>query len=186
MELEQLKGTTHGASIRVDENAFSHWSGMIIGPKGSPYEGGIFTLDLIFPGDYPFAPPRVTFRTPIFHPNVSPTGAICMDILKGGTGTWSPLLSVSSLLISIESLLNDPNPDDPLNTDAADLFIRDRLAYDEKAKGETTKYAKVSDDQSAHILKEDPRCHLQVSRAGNVVGEEEAFEITLAASRRIR
>ena len=95
------------------------WQATIIGPEGSPYHNGVFYLKIVFPSDYPFKPPRVSFLTKIYHCNVSSSGAICLDILKD---QWSPALSVSKVLLSICSLMTDPNPDDPLVSSIADLF----------------------------------------------------------------
>lgn len=114
------------------------WSGTILGPMDSPYFGGIFFLNIKFPENYPFKPPTITFETPIFHPNIGTTGGICLDILKD---KWSPAFTVSTLLISITSLLTDPNPRDPLNTEAAALYQRSRKEYELKAREYTAKYA---------------------------------------------
>jgi ubiquitin-conjugating enzyme E2 D/E len=84
-----------------------HWSGTIVGPADSPYADGVFFLDIIFPNDYPFKPPQCKFTTKIYHPNVYSSGNICLDILKD---QWSPALTISKVLLSITSLLTDPNP----------------------------------------------------------------------------
>ena len=78
-----------------------------MGPAGSPYESGVFFLDIHFPHDYPFKPPKVTFRTRVYHCNVNSQGAICLDIIKNN---WSPALTISKVLLSICSLLTDANP----------------------------------------------------------------------------
>ncbi|XP_022256539.1 ubiquitin-conjugating enzyme E2 E1 isoform X2 [Limulus polyphemus] len=83
------------------------WISTILGPPGSVYEGGVFFLDIHFSPDYPFKPPKVTFRTRIYHCNVNSQGMICLDILKDN---WSPALTVSKVLLSICSLLTDCNP----------------------------------------------------------------------------
>ena len=81
-----------------------------MGPDDSPYAGGIFNLNIHFPSDYPFKPPKMSFTTKIYHCNISGNGSICLDILKE---QWSPALTVSKVLLSISSLLTDANPDDP-------------------------------------------------------------------------
>ena len=114
------------------------WVSSIMGPAGSPYAGGVFFLDIHFPSDYPFKPPKVTFRTRIYHCNVNSSGQICLDILKE---QWSPALTISKVLLSICSLLTDPNPDDPLVPEIAQIFKTDPARYDELAKEWTRKYA---------------------------------------------
>ena len=104
-----------------------HWDATIIGPTGSVYEGGIFNLDIKFPPNYPFKPPKVVFTTKIYHPNINMAGGICLDILKD--------------LISICSLLDDPNPDDPLVPEIADMYVKNRLKYDLTAREWTQYYA---------------------------------------------
>ncbi|MES1903146.1 MAG: Ubiquitin-conjugating enzyme E2 D2 [Paramarteilia canceri] len=116
------------------------WSATITGPKESPYESGVFKLDITFPTDYPFKPPKVHFVTKIYHPNINSNGAICIDILRS---KWSPALTISKVLLSISSLMADPNPDDPLVPEIANLY---KTKYDKfvlKAKEFTEKYAKL-------------------------------------------
>jgi len=115
------------------------WQATIMGPIGSPYEGGLFYLRVDFPKDYPFKPPKMAFLTKIYHCNISgASGGICLDILKD---QWSPALTISKVLLSICSLMDDPNPDDPLVPDIADLLKSDRKEHDEQAKLHTLKYA---------------------------------------------
>ena len=114
------------------------WQASIMGPKDSPYEGGVFWLKIHFPKDYPFKPPKVMFLTRIYHPNISSSGAICIDILKDN---WSPALTISKVLLCICSLLDDPNPDDPLVPDIAEQYKKARAAYDITARQWTQNYA---------------------------------------------
>ena len=88
-----------------------HWQATIMGPEDSPYHQGVFFLDIQFPADYPFKPPKVSFTTKVYHMNVNNNGTICLDILKD---QWSPALTIPKILLSISSLLTDPNPADPL------------------------------------------------------------------------
>ncbi|VDM16792.1 unnamed protein product [Hydatigera taeniaeformis] len=115
-----------------------HWQATIMGPSDSPFEGGVFFLDIHFPTDYPFKPPKITFTTRIYHPNINSNGNICLDILRN---QWSPALTISKVLLSICSLLTDPNPDDPLSPDIARTYKTDRQKYDKTAKEWTQKYA---------------------------------------------
>lgn len=140
-ELMELKkdNTTNISASPPDENNLFDWKATIIGPEGSPYQNGLFCIKIKFPVDYPFKPPKLTFETKIFHPNISQEGFICLDILKDGA--WSPALSISKVLLSLCSLLTDPNPDDPLVCEAASLYKKDRFKYDEKVKEWTQKYA---------------------------------------------
>jgi ubiquitin-conjugating enzyme E2 D/E len=115
-----------------------HWTAMIMGPSDSPYAGGVFYLDVKFPDGYPFDPPKVSFRTRIYHPNINSRGGICLDILKD---QWTPALTISKVLLSICALLTEANPDDPLVGEIADLYVQDRAAYNEKARLYTQQYA---------------------------------------------
>ena len=121
----------------VDDDYY-HWTATIIGPEGTPFERGVFILDIHFPPDYPFKQPKVTFKTRIYHPNIDKIGNICLDILKD---KWSPVLTISKVLLSICSLLIDPNPDDPLRSDVANLYLENKVKYEMKVRQETLKYA---------------------------------------------
>ncbi|KAK9053950.1 hypothetical protein SSX86_025025 [Deinandra increscens subsp. villosa] len=115
-----------------------HWQATIIGPNDSPYSGGVFQVTIHFPPDYPFKPPKVAFRTKVFHPNINNNGNICLDILKD---QWSPALTISKVLLSICSLLTDPNPDDPLVPEIAHMYKIDKVKYEAMARSWTQKYA---------------------------------------------
>ncbi|KAJ3052384.1 ubiquitin-conjugating enzyme E2 E3, partial [Rhizophlyctis rosea] len=106
------------------------WVSTILGPKGSPYDGGVFFLDITFPQDYPFKPPKIVFRTRIYHCNINSNGAICLDILKDN---WSPALTISKVLLSVCSLLTDANPHDPLVGHIAQQYLAEREEHDRVA-----------------------------------------------------
>ena len=114
------------------------WVSTITGPAGSPYAGGVYFLDISFPPDYPFKPPRVAFKTRIYHCNVNSSGAICLDILKDN---WSPALTISKVLLSVCSLLTDCNPHDPLVGSIAQQYLEDREAHDKMAAEWNKRYA---------------------------------------------
>jgi ubiquitin-conjugating enzyme E2 D/E len=115
------------------------WNAVIHGPLNTPYENGKFKLTLKFPENYPFKPPKAKFDTKIYHPNISQSGEICLDILKDEA--WSPALSIQQLLLSISSLVATPNEKDPLSREPANHYINDRNKYDEIVKEWVTKYA---------------------------------------------
>ncbi|XP_065024759.1 ubiquitin-conjugating enzyme E2 5A-like isoform X1 [Musa acuminata AAA Group] len=121
----------------VGEDLF-HWQATIMGPSDSPYAGGVFFVTIHFPPDYPFKPPTVNFQTKVYHPNINSNGSICLDILKD---QWSPALTISKVLLSISSLLTDPNPDDPLVPEIAHLYKNQRPRYEEMARSWTQKHA---------------------------------------------
>ena len=109
-----------------------------MGPTESPYQGGVYFLNIHFPADYPFKPPKINFTTRIYHPNINANGQICLDILKE---QWSPALTISKVLLSVCSLLTDPNPEDPLVPEIANIYKRDRKIYVKTAREWTQKYA---------------------------------------------
>uniref|UniRef100_A0A8C6Y8Y3 E2 ubiquitin-conjugating enzyme n=1 Tax=Naja naja TaxID=35670 RepID=A0A8C6Y8Y3_NAJNA len=112
----------HCSAGPVGDDLF-HWQATIMGPPDSAYQGGVFFLTVHFPTDYPFKPPKIAFTTKIYHPNINSNGSICLDILRS---QWSPALTVSKVLLSICSLLCDPNPDDPLVPDIAQIYKSDK------------------------------------------------------------
>ncbi|XP_045746258.1 ubiquitin-conjugating enzyme E2 E3-like [Mirounga angustirostris] len=114
------------------------WRTTLLGPPGSVYEGGVFFLDITFSSDYPFKPPKVIFRTRIYHCNINSQGVICLDILKDN---WSPAWTISKVLLSICSLLTDCNPADPLVGSIAIQYLTNRAEHDRIARQWTKRYA---------------------------------------------
>lgn len=136
-ELEKDPPHSCSAGPVTPEDLFN-WHATILGPQDSPYQGGVFHASIQFPPDYPFKPPKVQFKTRVYHPNVNSNGSICLDILKE---QWSPALTIAKVLLSICSLLTDPNPDDPLVPDIAQLYKTNRPEYEKMARMWTEKYA---------------------------------------------
>ncbi|KAJ8631603.1 ubiquitin-conjugating enzyme E2 10-like protein [Cinnamomum micranthum f. kanehirae] len=136
-DLQRDPPTSCSAGPVSDDDMF-HWQATIIGPNDSPYSGGVFLVTIHFPPDYPFKPPKIAFKTKVFHPNINSNGNICLDILKE---QWSPALTISKVLLSICSLLTDPNPDDPLVPEIAHMCKTDRFKYEATARSWTQKYA---------------------------------------------
>jgi len=102
------------------------WKAVIIGPQDTAWEGGTFKLLLEFSEEYPIKAPTVRFTTRIFHPNIYNDGTICLDVLQN---QWSSIFDVQAILTSVQSLLCDPNPESPANSEAARLFVDNRRAY---------------------------------------------------------
>jgi ubiquitin-conjugating enzyme E2 D len=121
----------------IDNNMFK-WKAIIAGPNDSPYENGLFELELSFTPKYPFKPPAIRFITRIYHMNINSSGQICLDILKDN---WSPALTISKVLLSICSLLTDPNPDDPLVPEIANLYKKDLTLYKATVRNYTQTWA---------------------------------------------
>lgn len=144
---KEMSDMAHSVHKEIPENISAgpsnplnllNWDATIIGAVGTPYEGGMFKLKMVFPNNYPFVPPVVKFQTRIFHPNIHENGEICLDILKYH---WSPTYSIVHVLLSILSLLSDPNPDDPLNPEAAHLYKLNKNMYNQKVRSYVQSYA---------------------------------------------
>ena len=137
-DMEKDTDAATNCSAGLYNNDLFNWQATIIGPDETPYEGGVFSLKIAFPADYPFKPPKITFDTKIYHPNINASGGICLDILKD---QWSPALNTTKVLLSICSLMADPNPSDPLVPEIARLYNSNRAEFNRIAKEYTEKYA---------------------------------------------
>ncbi|CAG8493716.1 15967_t:CDS:10 [Funneliformis mosseae] len=121
-ELKQLMfSQPPGVSAFPDSDNLFSWVGSITGPEGTIYEGLTYKIIMKFPSDYPFSAPCVQFQTRCYHPNIDEIGNICLDILKDN---WSAIYNVTSILVSLQSLLGEPNIDSPLNNEAAELWAK--------------------------------------------------------------
>ncbi|AET39611.1 E2 ubiquitin-conjugating protein UBC7 Ecym_4578 [Eremothecium cymbalariae DBVPG len=126
-----------------EENMFL-WDCLIAGPPDSPYEGGIFNARLQFPTDYPLSPPKLTFTPSILHPNVYPNGEVCISILHApgedpnmyeeASERWSPVQSVEKILLSVMSMLSEPNVESGANIDACILWRDNRPDFVKQVK----------------------------------------------------
>ncbi|KAL0236448.1 hypothetical protein GEMRC1_003030 [Eukaryota sp. GEM-RC1] len=133
-----LRDKIDGISVTVDPSNNRYLICQISGPPDSPYESGIFTVELYLPPSYPMEAPKCRFVTPIYHMNIDHVGRICLDILKD---LWSPAMQINTVLLSIQSLLQEPNPNDPLDEKLGTQYLTDKAGYLRKAKQETQKHA---------------------------------------------
>jgi len=156
-ELKDLtKNPVEGFKVELaNEESLFEWQVWIVGPQGTDYEGGIFKASMTFPEDYPISPPKLKFLCDFWHPNVYPDGGVCISILhtpdpfnpeERPEETWRPIQTVESILVSVCSMLADPNFSSPANVDASvelrkqpDAYRKKIKRLAEKSKGELPK-----------------------------------------------
>jgi ubiquitin-conjugating enzyme E2 I len=113
----------------------TNWSVGIPGKAGTDWEGGLFKLKLEFPVEYPQKPPVCKFTPPLFHPNVYPSGKVCLSILNEEQD-WKPAITLKQILLGIQDLLDNPNPNSPAHRDAYVLFTKDKSGYSKRIKSQ--------------------------------------------------
>ncbi|KAG2175782.1 hypothetical protein INT44_000260 [Umbelopsis vinacea] len=130
----------------ADDEDLTHWRATIAGLDQTPFQGGLWNLDVKIPHNYPMQPPTVKFITQICHPNVHfKTGEICLDLLKTA---WSPAWTLKSTILAISLLLSNPEPSSPLNCDAANLLrCGDLVGYESMIRMYTQLFAMTEEDQ---------------------------------------
>lgn len=132
-----------GITCWQDTDRMGDLRAQIIGGANTPYEKGVFTLEVSIPERYPFEPPQIRFLTPIYHPNIDSAGRICLDILKlPPKGAWRPSLSIATVLASIQLLMAEPNPDDPLMADISSEFKYNKPVFLSNARQWTEQHAR--------------------------------------------
>jgi len=127
----------------IDESNLFEWECLFSGPEDTPYDGGCFRCTLTFPKDYPLNPPVMRFSSPLWHPNIYPDGTVCISILhppeedkfgyERSCERWSPVQSIEKVILSVISMLAEPNDESPANVDAAKMWRTDRQAFLTKA-----------------------------------------------------
>ncbi|MBW0565305.1 hypothetical protein O181_105020 [Austropuccinia psidii MF-1] len=133
--------------IETVDGDLSKLRGKFPGPINSPYESGTFEVAIEIPPGYPFEPLKMKFITKVYHPNISSqSGAICLDILKDA---WSPVLTLKTTLVSLQSLLCSPEPNDPQDAEVAKVYLSDKAAFERTARYWTETYATSSSKQDS-------------------------------------
>eukprot|EP01063_Lacrimia_lanifica_P014843 TRINITY_DN21405_c0_g1_i1.p2 TRINITY_DN21405_c0_g1~~TRINITY_DN21405_c0_g1_i1.p2 ORF type:complete len:160 (+),score=71.01 TRINITY_DN21405_c0_g1_i1:54-533(+) len=126
----------------VDENGEAQlmkWEAGIPGKEGTIWEGGEYNLTIAFSKDFPSKPPKVQFTPVIFHPNVYPSGTVCLSILSEEKG-WKASITVKQILLAIQELLDNPNVKDPAQKEPYELLVRDKAGYEKRVREEAKKY----------------------------------------------
>ena len=111
----------------------------IPGKEGSDWAGGVYTLTMAFPEDYPNKPPKCQFTPPLFHPNIYPSGTVCLSILSEDKD-WKASLTVKQILIGIQDLLTDPNINDPAQEEPFKLYRSNKEEYRKRVKAQVALY----------------------------------------------
>ncbi|XP_046840992.1 ubiquitin-conjugating enzyme E2 L3-like [Xenia sp. Carnegie-2017] len=124
--------------IRVDESNILCWQGLIV-PESAPYNKGAFRIEIVFPAEYPFKPPKVTFKTKIYHPNIDEKGQVCLPII--GAENWKPATKTDQVIQALVALVQDPEPEHPLRADLAEEYTKERKKFMKNAEEHTKKYA---------------------------------------------
>ncbi|CAB9504358.1 SUMO-conjugating enzyme UBC9 [Seminavis robusta] len=114
------------------------WNAGVPGKEGTDWEGGVYKVAMEFSADYPSKPPKCKFVPPLFHPNVYPSGTICLSILNEEEG-WRPAISIKQILLGIQDLLDDPNPASPAQSEAFNLYMNDKASYKLRIRAEAKK-----------------------------------------------
>ncbi|KAM5453610.1 ubiquitin conjugating enzyme Ubc7/UbcP3 [Microsporum audouinii] len=133
----------------ITEDDMFLWEALIQGPEGTPFEGGVFAAELKFPKDYPLSPPSMRFLGNMWHPNIFENGNVCISILhppgddpnhyEHASERWSPIQSVEKILISVMSMLAEPNDESPANVEAAKMWREKRAEYEARVREEVRK-----------------------------------------------
>ena len=125
------------------------WRAYLSGPKATPYEGCVYAVDIRLPTNYPYDPPTMMFVNRCWHPNIGVNGHVCVDILQR---EWAPSLTILKILMSVQSLLDDPDPRSPLNGPAADMYRaakanRDWDRYRQMIQAKSTELYRLTEEE---------------------------------------
>ncbi|XP_037050021.1 ubiquitin-conjugating enzyme E2 L3-like [Bradysia coprophila] len=124
--------------IQVDDANILIWNGLIV-PENAPYNKGAFRIEINFPAEYPFKPPKICFKTKIYHPNIDEKGQVCLPIISAEN--WKPATKTDQVIQALIALVNDPEPEHPLRADLAEEFQKDRKKFFKTAEEFTRKHS---------------------------------------------
>ncbi|XP_045718117.1 ubiquitin-conjugating enzyme E2 L3-like [Mirounga angustirostris] len=137
-ELEEIRkcGMKNFPNIQVDEADLLTWQGLIV-PDNPPFDKGAFRIEINFPVEYPFKPPKITFKTKIYHPNIN-EGQVCLPVISAEN--WKPATETDQVIQSLIALVNDPQPEHPLRADLSEEYSKDRKKFCKNTEEFTKKY----------------------------------------------
>ncbi|KAL5015880.1 hypothetical protein ScPMuIL_005469 [Solemya velum] len=124
-------------NIQVDDSNILLWQGLLV-PDSQPYNKGAFRIQIDFPAEYPFKPPKISFRTRIYHPNIDERGQVCLPIIS--PENWKPATKTDQVIQALIALVNDPEPEHPLRGDLAEEYSKDKKKFFKNAEEYTKKY----------------------------------------------
>ena len=133
---------------------YFNWECGIPGPKGTPWEGGLYKINLKFPEDYPVLPPKCVFEKKLFHPNVYPSGAVCLSIINDEED-WRAGLKVKDILLGIQDLLANPNTKSPAQKEAFESYNKKSDEYRRKVREQAKECIPKLEDFKRHLNKND-------------------------------
>lgn len=125
-------------NINVDESNILMWTGLIV-PENAPYNKGAFKIRIDYPVEYPFKPPKITFLTKIYHPNIDEKGQVCLPIITAEN--WKPATKTDQVIQSLVALVHEPEPEHPLRGDLAEEYTKDKKKFMKNAEDHTKKNA---------------------------------------------
>lgn len=150
-----------------DDNNMFEWNVGVFGPPKTLYEGGYFKAKINFPQDYPYSPPTFRFLTTMWHPNIYESGDVCISILHPPVDDpqsgelpqerWNPTQNVRTILLSVISMLNEPNTFSPANVDASVMYRKyvvskgKEKAYEEMVKKQVAKSKEEAKKEGINI-----------------------------------
>lgn len=139
-ELDEIKISSLQCfqNIQVNPSNILLWNGLLV-PNNPPYNKGAFQIEISFPAEYPFKPPKITFKTKIYHPNVDEKGQVCLPIISAEN--WKPATKTNQVIQSLIGLINEPEPDRPLRADLAEEYSKDLKKFLKNAEEHTKKFS---------------------------------------------
>ncbi|CAF0867420.1 unnamed protein product [Adineta ricciae] len=127
--------------VKNEDGTFNllNWECGIPGKVGTSWEGGLFKLRMHFKDDYPSTPPKCKFEPPLFHPNIYPSGTVCLSLLDEEKD-WRPAITIKQILLGIQELLNEPNAKDPAQAEAYGIYMQDKAEYDRRIRDQAGRF----------------------------------------------